>query len=166
MASLYEIDYQIRSLLDSIIDTADENGEVGEIDFSQLEQLNQERQQKMENIALYIKNLESDAEAIKAEEANLKARRTSLENKANRLRELMIKSMTEHNEQELSSARYQAKIKTSEATDIIDLNRIPKKYIIVKKEFQPDKKAIKAAIKEGKKVAGAVIKTNISVNIK
>lgn len=166
MASLYEIDYQIRTLLDSIIDTADENGEVGEIDFSQLDELNQERQQKMENIALYIKNLESDAEAIKAEEANLKDRRTRIENKAKRLKDLMIKSMTEHNEPELSSARYSAKIKKTEATDIVDLNLIPEEYITIKTERQPDKTAIKKAIKAGEEVAGATIKINVSVNIK
>ena len=73
--TLYEIDNEIRAFLDKMLDAVDEEtGEIIDIDPAELEQLNEAREQKIENIALYIKNLEADAKAIKEEEKNLKAK--------------------------------------------------------------------------------------------
>ena len=62
MASLYEIDAQILSCIDL------ETGEV--VDIEKLEALQIERAQKIENIALWYKNLLSDAEQYKIEKNN------------------------------------------------------------------------------------------------
>ena len=59
MATLYEIDTAIYSCIDP------ESGEV--IDTAQLDSLLMERSKKLEAVALWIKNLDSDAAAIKAE---------------------------------------------------------------------------------------------------
>ena len=59
MATLYEIDTAIYSCIDQ------ESGEV--IDTAQLDSLLMERSKKLEGVALWIKNLESDAKAIKEE---------------------------------------------------------------------------------------------------
>ena len=67
MASLYEIDRDIQAFIDGVFAMADENGEV-DIDMDILEDLKEQRQTKLENIALYIKNLASEASAIKEEE--------------------------------------------------------------------------------------------------
>lgn len=163
--SLYEIDSRIQSIIDRLYDTVDENGEVGEIDFTELEQLQEDRKTKLENIALYIKNTEAEAKAIKEEEDKLSKRRKSLENRAERLRALMINSMKEANEPELATARCKARIKDNEQTDIIDLDAIPEEYINVKVERKPDKTAIKKAIKAGQQVAGAQIIINTTIKI-
>ena len=165
MASLYEIDYQIKSIIDGIFDSVDENGEVMDPDFEALEALSAERKTKMENIGLYIKNVEAEAVAIKAEEENLAKRRKRLENKAERLRGLLIRSMTENNETDFSTARIAAKIKTTETTEILDIDQIPEEYIKVKTEYSADKTAIKKAIKAGAEIAGAAIKVNTKINI-
>ena len=55
MATLYEIDESIKALID------EETGEIA--DFEAFEALNLERDAKLENIALYIKDLKADAEA-------------------------------------------------------------------------------------------------------
>ena len=167
MASLYEIDYQIKAIIDSIFDAVDENGEVtGDVDFEALEQLQAERQQKLENIALYIKNLDSDAAAIKAEEEALASRRKRTEKKAERLRNLLIHSMAENGDTDFTTARCACKIKNSERTEILDVNLIPDEFINVKVEKSPDKTAIKKAIKAGAEVAGATIVVNTTINIK
>lgn len=166
--SLYEIDSRIQGIIDSIYNSVDENGEVGEIDFTELEQLQEDRKVKLENIALYIKNTEAEANAIKEEELKLKARREKLENKADRLRTLMITSMTAANEPELATPRCHAKIKESKRTQILDIKQIPDEYINIKypePEINPDKKAIKKAIEAGKTVAGAAIEIHKTINI-
>ena len=74
---LYKID-------DAILDCVD--GETGEIiDVAALEALKMERDTKIENIALWIKNLLSDAEQIKAEKEALAKREKSAVNKAENL---------------------------------------------------------------------------------
>lgn len=75
--NLYEIDGQIAALIT-------EDGEIADIE--QFEALSLARDQKIENIGLWVKNLEADANAIEAEEKALKERRKASENKANRLR--------------------------------------------------------------------------------
>lgn len=166
--TLYEIDSRIKAIIDAIYNNVDENGEVtGELDFTELEQLQEDRKTKMENIALYIKNLEAEADAIKAEEEKLKARREKTTKKAEGLRNRLVYSMQTNNEPEISTPRCHAKIKTTESTEILDASQIPEQYINVKikEERNPDKTAIKKAIKAGEQIAGAQIKINTKVVI-
>ena len=68
---------------------ANEKMTLGEIlDFERLEQLQLERSQKIEGVALYIKNLEAEAAAIKAEETALADRR--------KVKDARIKSLKEY----------------------------------------------------------------------
>ena len=164
--SLYEIDSRIRAIIDGIYDAADEDGVVEEIDFTELKQLQEDRKTKLENIALYIKNTEAEAEAIEAEEDKLAARRKKLENKAKRLREYIINSMKENKDEPLKTARCEVRIKDNEKTDITDLDSIPEEFIKVKVEKNPDKTAIKKAIKAGQTVPGAQIIINTTLTIK
>lgn len=163
--TLYEIDSQIKGIIDRLYDEMDENGEVGEVDFSALESLNDERQNKLENIALYVKNLEAEAGAIKAEEENLSRRRKRLENKAKGLKFLLIRSITENGDKEISTARCSAKVRESIATEIMDINLIPKEFISEKVDISADKMAIKKALKSGEEVAGARLVVNKTIRI-
>lgn len=71
MRALYEIDADIINCIDT------ETGEV--LDVERLDALNMERDAKIEGVALYIKELQAEADAIKAEEHALAARRKSKE---------------------------------------------------------------------------------------
>ena len=71
MATLYEIDEEILNCVDQ------ETGEI--IDPEKLAQLQMDFDKKVEGIALWIKNLLSDAEAIKAEKNKLADRQRSCE---------------------------------------------------------------------------------------
>lgn len=70
--------YQIDSALAECVDA--ETGEI--LDVEKLLELNMEREQKIENIALWIKNDVSEAKAIREEEKSLAARRQALERAA------------------------------------------------------------------------------------
>jgi hypothetical protein len=164
MASLYEIDRDIQAFIDGLFEMADENGEV-DVDMDILEDLKEQRQTKLENIALYIKNLASEASAIKEEENALSDRRKRLERKCERLKGILVRSMTENNEKELSSARYCAKIRDSKATEIYDDTILPPEYIVGKTTYSPDKKKIKEAIEAGNEVAGARIIINHNLKL-
>lgn len=163
--TLYEIDSRIKEIIDSLYDEVDENGEVGEIDFSILEDLKEERKNKMENIALYIKNLEAEAKAIKEEEEKFEKRRKRMENKAEGLRNLLIRSITENGDKEFSTVHCSVRVRESDKTDILDESLIPKEYMKESIKYSPDKTAIKKAIKSGVEVAGARVIVNRTITI-
>ena len=165
MASLYEIDSNIQAIIDSIYSGDDE---VTDADFTALLELKAERTAKLENIALYIKNCDSEAAAIKAEIDNLTARAKRLERKSEGLRGILLNSMIANGDKEISSPRYSAKIRTSKATEIIDESLIPDDFVRIithEPERKPDKTAIKKAILSGQEVAGARVVENQKVNI-
>lgn len=72
MRALYEIDAEIMDCVDV------ETGEI--IDVERLETLNMERDKKIEGVALYVKQLRAEADAIKTEEKALAERRKKKEN--------------------------------------------------------------------------------------
>ena len=169
--SLYTIDQELMAAIDNLYSRVDENGELVEVtekDLEVISQLKAERQVKLENIALYIKNLDADAAAIKEEASKLLARAARTEKKAEGLRGYMLRSMVANNDTELSSPRYAAKISSSESTEILDETLIPAEFIrVIQKdpERKPDKVAIKKAIKAGREVAGAKLVKKQKVNI-
>lgn len=79
--NLYEIKNEILNCVDM------ETGEI--VDIKKLESLQMERDQKIENIGCWIKNLLSDAEALKSEKENLAKRQKVAESKATSLKEYL-----------------------------------------------------------------------------
>lgn len=173
--NLYMIDQSIKNAIDSLYDRVDENGELIEMseedikeNLKKLEEFQGERQTKIENTVLYCKNLDSEAAAIKAEEESLRKRRERIESKSERLKRMVMFSMMANNENEFESTRCYAKLKETDATDIIDMDLIPEEYIKVttpEPERKPDKNAIKKAIKAGQDIPGAQLIKNRKLNI-
>ncbi len=109
MATLYEINNAILECCDT------ETGEI--LDVERLEQLQLEKVQKIEGVALYIKNLDAEASALKAEEAALAERRRAKENKAKRLKEYLTNAL---NGQKFETTRVRLSFRTSTGVEIDD----------------------------------------------
>ena len=84
MANLFEIDRALLEAWERCVDP--ETGEIDEDLYEQFERLQMERTHKIENIACWIKNLESDADAMKAEAKAMTERAKAAANKAESLR--------------------------------------------------------------------------------
>ena len=78
MRALYEIDQEILDCVDL------ETGEI--LDSAKLDALQMERERKLEGVALWVKDLKAEAEAIGNEVKALTVRKKSAENKAERLK--------------------------------------------------------------------------------
>ena len=153
MATLYEIDT-------TIIDCVDE--ETGEIiDEEKLNALLIEHRAKLEGVALWIKNLDSDAAAIRAEREALEKRQKAAENRAASLRAWLANAL---GGQKFSTARVAISYRKSVSTEV-DSDLAPKKWCRKKITYTPDKAAIKEALLSGKKIKGCrlVEKNNIQI---
>lgn len=168
--SLYSIDSTINQLLtngfnEECIDT--DTGEILEDKAKELlDKLNLDRHTKIENIALFIKNLNAEVTDIKSEESALKDRRTKKENKVKYLSSLIANSLINANEKSFETSKVALSFKKSEAVSIINLSLVPKKYIKTKTEESADKTAIKKAIKDGKVIDGVLLEEKQNLQIK
>lgn len=166
MASLYELDSRIQSFIDELYTSVDEDGCIPENINEQLEALTVERAKKLENIVLYIKNLTALADDIKQEEKNLKARRESIEKKAESLIKYVSDSMLKNGESAMESSRYKLSFRRSESVEIVDESLIPKKFKAKEIVFKIQKAEIKKALKSGIKVKGAELLEKQNLQIK
>ena len=96
--SLYEIDENIRALLETLYDSMDEDGCLPEGDFEALEALNEARDAKIDGVACYIKEIKARGEARKAESDRLKKLADSDMRTVERLKDYLTLSMEKNNQ--------------------------------------------------------------------
>lgn len=154
--SLYSINEAIYAALDDGCIFDEETGEII-FDADSLDELEAMHNDKLEAVALYVKGLEAEAAAIKAEEKTLAERRGIKERKAARLRRYIAESMQAVGSTKLETSRVSLGFRRSEVVEIIDAAQLPAGFVKVKTTEQPDKVAIKKALKAGEAVAGAVL---------
>ena len=151
---LYEIDEAIMACIDA------ETGEV--IDADKLDKLTMERDAKIENVALWIKDLKAEAEALKNEKQALAERQKVAENKMESLKKYLAYALDGN---AFKSTRASVTFRKSQVVEIADIYKLDENYLRYK-EPEADKTAIKEALKAGKTVAGATLVENTSVIIK
>ena len=156
---LYEIDNAILDCIDT------ETGEI--IDIDKLNELQLERDTKIENVACWIKDLKAEAEAIKAEKMALAERQRVAENKAESLKKWLAYAL---DGQKFSTARCAISFRNTEKVEISDVGmiRLMKEHdeLLTYKEPEPNKTAIKQALKDGLTVQGVQLVQNMSTIIK
>lgn len=154
MASLYEINAEIESCVDI------ETGEI--LDIEKLEKLQIAFDEKVENIALWVKNLNAEAEVIKKEKDSLAARQKVCENKALGLKNYLSSFL---NGQKFETPRVSISYRKSESVEVTDVSALdPEFYKVVQPEA--DKTKIKNAIKNGATLAGAFLVEKQNIQIK
>lgn len=155
--TLYEINEAIANFEFSI---DEETGEI--LNAMQLDELNMARDVKAENVALFIKNLKAEAEAIKAEEKALATRRKHTERKAQSLTDYLQYCL---DGDKLKTAKVAVSYRKSEQVECSDISMVSGEYLRVK-EPELDKAKIKKAIKAGEEVAGCSLVEKQNIQIK
>lgn len=159
--------YDVNAALEELLNQVDP--ETGELvcDMDALEALSIEREEKLEGLALYCKNLTAEAEAIRNEEKTLAERRKALENKAARAKEFLDLNLSG---EKFQTARVAVSYRKSKAVEINETAFWPwavdHTEYIRRKDPEPDKAAISAALKNGQKIPGAELKETLSMSIK
>lgn len=151
MPNIYEITGDIRKLWDLM--------EEGELDddmiFDAMMNSQEELAIKLEGYCKWIKNMESEAEAIKAEEKRLAARRKTLEHAIERAKSSMHYAMNEAGEKKIKGNLFTISVQNNPPSVVMDkdIDDIPERYI---KYLDPEinKAKIKEDIQKGIDVEG------------
>ena len=160
---LYEINAELEKLIDP------ETGEIADIEL--FEHLAMERSTKIENIALWIKNLESDAESLQAEEKKLKARRVSAENNAERLHDFLSGMLSDG--EKFETPRVKLSWRKSESVkilipeeDFIEWAKKVNNELLSYKEPTINKVEIKKRLNAGEAITAATLLQSNNLQIK
>ncbi len=131
-----------------------------------LNEVGGEIEEKAENIAILIKNLESDVEGFKKEEERLAAKRSSAENKIKGLKTYLDTTMRSTGKEKFKTKLFSFNIqKNAPSVEVADEKVIPKEYFI-EQDPKLDRKALLAALKDGKEIQGVTIKQTKSLRIR
>jgi hypothetical protein len=152
--TLYEIDAAIMACADP------ETGEI--IDHDALDKLNMERGQKIRNIALWIKDLKSESEALKAEKLEFAKRQQVAENKMESLKKYLSATL---GGKKIKETEFTISYRKSQAVEITDIEALPKGYLIIQDPV-PDKKMMAENMKKGVEIPGAQMVEHESIIIR
>ena len=165
MRALYEINQDILDCVDL------ETGEI--LDTARLDALQMEREAKLEGVALWVKDLKAEADAVKAEADKLNARKKALDSKIEAIKTWLLQALDGG---KLKTARCNVYQTHSQRVAIVgdekDLiawlernTEDPRDYIRYK-EPELRKDEIKKALKDGKEIEYAKLEETESVVIK
>lgn len=162
--NLYEINQAIMDAFERWIEP--ETGEIIDSEAeAELDALQMERDSKIENIALWIKNLDAEAEALKAEKMAFAERQRRAERKAESLRRYLTSAM---DGEKFFTSKVAITWRKSETVEL-DPNRsifeIDTHYLRLPDPML-DKTAIKNALKAGEQISGVHLETKKSIQIK
>jgi outer membrane murein-binding lipoprotein Lpp len=152
--TLYEIDQKLLDCIDL------ETGEI--LNEERLNELQMERNEKLEKVALWIKELNAEADALKDEKQAFADRQKAAENKAESLKKWLADALAGEKFKTTKVMVSFRKTKNVEVTDIFALDENYVKY----SEPTADKAAIKKAIEAGEIVKGAQPVEGTSISIK
>lgn len=159
---LYDIDKALMEAFEKAIDP--DTGEiVDEEAYNDFCQLEMDRDQKIENVGLWIKDLKAESEAIKIEADKLLSRKKAADNEIERLKDFLSRSL---NGEKFETAKLSVSYRRTESVSVcVPVYELPPDMIRWK-DPEPDKKAIKEAIKNGMQIEGCKLEEKQSIQIR
>jgi len=101
-------------------------------------------EKKSISLVSFFRNIEAEAKAIKAAQAEMSLRRIRLEEKADKLKEYIKTNMMISDIKKISCPYFSVNLsKGGKSVEITEESKIPKKYMKEKITYTPDKDAIK-----------------------
>lgn len=139
----------------------------GEIDEQTFEDTLQAMgtEEKLESYCKVIRQLEADAEMLKAEKDRIDKKKKTVDNSIDRMKKAIIQFMKVQQTNKASAGTFTVALSTSKAVNILDEGKIPERFLI---EQAPkiDKAAIRKEMMEGAEIEGCELQINEGVRIK
>jgi hypothetical protein len=163
--TLYQLSANYLQALEALTDP--EADLPAEVINDTLEALAGELEDKVVNVAKFLRNMETMAEAIKAAEADMAKRRKSLENRVQWLKDYLKCNMEHSGITHIESPYFKLSIQNNPpAVDILDENLVPDEFKEPVINWKIDKIAIRKAILAGQSVSGASLANGMRLVIK
>lgn len=164
---LYDIASEYRSLLEIATDPESDDLDMESFEAA-IAALEVDFSAKAVNIACLIREWEAESLAIHAVMADQQRRIKTLDNRAKRLRDYLLTQMEVSSLPAISDARVSVKLrKNPPSVQIETPESIPALYCrVIPAKTEPDKTAIKEAIKAGETVPGASLIQTTRLEIK
>ena len=157
--NIYEIDNAMFSLID------EETGEIK--DYEAFEELQIQKEEKIENTALWYKNLVAESKAIREEEKALAERRKSLEHRAESLKNFVNQALQGN---KFSTSKVAISYRKSTAVEVddefIDYAMKNNSDLLTYKQPEPNKAVIKGMLQGGFDIPHAELVERNNMSIK
>ncbi|MBQ0099830.1 MAG: siphovirus Gp157 family protein [Firmicutes bacterium] len=161
--NLYEIDKDLRTLWTKI---AEQDGEITEEDMQVLNDLNIARDDKLKGYGILIRELKGDIADCSEEIKRIKEIQDKKKKLVERL-ENTLKTFMENNDiPKFNSIEVNIGFRKSQVLEIEDNAELPNEYMRIKEVREPDKEAIKDAIKHGVEFKGIYLIDKQNIQIK
>lgn len=166
MASIYNITNELKEIYNKLESGEGINQETGEIDAeitNQLALTRENLQVKAIDYAYVIKSFDDEIEIYDKEIARLNERKKQLQATKERLKDTVSQAMLDFGIVEIKGQTVKMNFRESESVEIVDERLLTEQYLRTKVE--PDKVAIKKALKNGEDVQGArlINKSNLQI---
>ncbi|MEO5344105.1 MAG: siphovirus Gp157 family protein [Gammaproteobacteria bacterium SHHR-1] len=166
MPTLYQIRADYLQALDQFTDP-DEPDLPAEVIRDTLEGIEGALELKAQNVAAFVRSLETTAEAIKQAEQQMAQRRKTLERRAASLRDYLKANMEAAGISKIECPWFRLAIqKNPAAVDVTDEDQIPAEFVQIITTTKVDKVRLKAALKAGTEIPGARLSTGTRLVIK
>lgn len=163
--SLYELASDLYAVINDGLVYDEETGEIV-WDAENLGELKMTFDDKAEAVAMFIKNLEADADAIKAEKKKLDKREKIKRGKADRLREYLRDCLEMNGLKLVDTPKARISTRLSTYVNVTDEDKVPEMFRKVKTVESIDKTSVGKALKAGEEVDGCELAERSSLQIK
>jgi len=165
--NLYEYGDQLASQIEKVQSMLDDGMEATsdevQAELRAMVELEGDLHAKAANVALYIRELKAQAEAVKAEQDRLAKRRASLVRRAESLTDYLLGALQQHGIDQVKTPLVTVSVRINPwSVEVADAKVLPPEYLTVKVE--PNKKALLAA-RESAQFDGVTYQKSISLRI-
>ena len=158
--------HEIPAALSGMLDLIQVDEETGEIEPATLESVQIASEEKIIATAMYIRRLDALNKATKETIQDLQERVRADGKRIEALKWLMTKAMDSLQYTEVKSPEVTLRFRKSSSVEITDSESLPKQFLRTKTVVEPDKTAIKNALKAGEKIQGAQLVESRNLQIK
>lgn len=121
--------------------------------------------EKLESYVKIQRQLEAECAAFDAEIKRMTDRKRIIERHIDRLKSAQVDFMQATGQRKAAAGTFTITMRENKSVRVVDQDAIPEAFITEKPAtYQPDKKAILAALKSGESVPGCEIETSFSVS--
>ena len=122
-------------------------------------------EEKLESYCKVIRQLEADAEMLKAEKERIEKKKKTIDNSIDRMKKAVMEFMKAQGSTKSTVGTFTVALSTSKAVNILDESKVPVRFL-VEQAPKIDRASIRAELMSGAEIEGCELQVNEGVRIK